>query len=400
MSSSRGKARKAAQRPARVRLAADQYPELNETFYQSNPASYFRTRLQSLLLMMSDSSQVDEALAEGSSYGVLQFRGMVRLEPDARLRYAALESTVLVHHASETLVRLFLAHVSQPPCPWLEVARFRSVDDYKRDLRRMLDQGASGLDRNALAVLFLGGTSPEDSGITLDGVAWQEATEGLVTLLHAVATRLLGQRELYNAAKHGLVGVPVEGGTSSYTPSRGGETVEVGGGPAVTFLHLVPGGIANPLPEDGRWRATTTYVRIDADIMLTHLICAAVDSLWAVAQRHYVGVEGRIATITRDQVHVALFASQIATKHLANDIDYSLPVERRDDQGNFGLEPAKIQVNAVRLGEDVLKAYERLRNYEQQVSTIDLPLRPQDVVQRSTSGRHLLSFSPPGSSVV
>jgi hypothetical protein len=42
------------------------------------------------------------------------------------------ESQALYHHVSEALIRLFLAHSTLPPCPWIEVAALRNFGVFEQ----------------------------------------------------------------------------------------------------------------------------------------------------------------------------------------------------------------------------------------------------------------------------
>lgn len=380
---------------AQVRLAPEQFSELNATLYESDPAAYFRLRLQALVMQLSDSPHVDDALTHGLSYGIFRLGSLRREEPNARLRYAALESTVLLHHAGETLFRLYFSHLGEPDCPWLEIAKFRGPPDFKKQLQRLVAKGKEW-NRSDVTTVFLGGASPADAGVEVTDEGWRAATDGLVNLLKLVAQRLLKQSDLYNAAKHGLVGVPAEGGSTTWTPADGGESLTLGGGPAVTFLHREPAVAAH---DATRWHATTSYVRLDADFMVTLLIASAIDSLWAVARRRYVGQAGAIKLFDRDQVLVAHFASQIASAHMAEGVTYNLPIAKREAD-DWSLQPADIKVNIVPPGEEAVAAYSRLNRQGQSTETVQLPLRAQDARPNATRRSYLLPFSPPGSQAV
>lgn len=78
-------------------------------------------------------------------------------------RYAVAESSVLLHHAAETLFRLYLAHRELPPCPWLEVSRLRNFAAFKKQAEA-LSHKPTAHD----AVLGREGAPP---GIVLNGSA-------------------------------------------------------------------------------------------------------------------------------------------------------------------------------------------------------------------------------------
>jgi hypothetical protein len=134
--------------------------------------------------------------------------------------------------------------------------------------------------------------------------------------------------------------------------------------------------------------------------MTTSLVSRAISSLWAVARRRYVGEPGLILPFDRDHVLVSLFGSQLASRHMAEGMTYPLPVEQRDTGDSWELQPVRFQVNLMHPGDDAAAAYARLNGQPQELDSVELPLRPSDVRQKSTSGVHLLPFSPTGSHVV
>ncbi len=98
---------------ARTRLAPRQFRELNATLYSSNPASYSRLRLQSLLAALAE-PPVDQS-PRLLAYGAITAELPPILDDEAaRLRFAAMDSTVLLHHAGETIFRLYAAHRDEP----------------------------------------------------------------------------------------------------------------------------------------------------------------------------------------------------------------------------------------------------------------------------------------------
>src|SRR5689334_18678383 len=98
---------------------------LNEDFYSADPSDYITTRLRFLLLATAEDSRLAELL-DGIEYEGLaavhptddeQGEGdpeSAQAEKRARLNYLAIESEQLLHHAAETLLRLYLAHRDWP----------------------------------------------------------------------------------------------------------------------------------------------------------------------------------------------------------------------------------------------------------------------------------------------
>ncbi len=114
---------------------------MNQKFYRGSPHRYFNRRLPSLILAAADNERIRQAFEEGVSFGNLTIRGAEDYDETERMNYAVVESVVLLHHASEALVRLFLAHEGKPPCPWLEVARLRHAA-----FKQKVEELASSID--------------------------------------------------------------------------------------------------------------------------------------------------------------------------------------------------------------------------------------------------------------
>ena len=114
--------------PADRTLAREQFPDLNREFYTAEPGDYFRCRLRSLLITISNSPAINEALKQGITYGKIGLRLRPNAEPDDKAveLYGSMESVNLLHHVGECMLRLYLAHVEQQPCPWLELSRLRT----------------------------------------------------------------------------------------------------------------------------------------------------------------------------------------------------------------------------------------------------------------------------------
>jgi hypothetical protein len=130
-------------------ITAARFQQLNERFYTADPADYFRIRLSTLVLVAGRAGDLLGLLKEGVEYGRIQAKADTDAEVDAAdiARYVTIESQVLLHHAAEALIRLFLAHVGNPPCPWFELSAETDFGNFKR---RVQDQLVKPRRRGAL----------------------------------------------------------------------------------------------------------------------------------------------------------------------------------------------------------------------------------------------------------
>jgi hypothetical protein len=112
-------------RPEDQNLHPDQWDDLNREFYRADPAPYFLRRLRYLVLALVDLPAIREAQSGRIEFGELSMPPEEPYDVEATAAYGVIESTNLLHHIAETIMRLYFAHEIHPDCPWLEVARLR-----------------------------------------------------------------------------------------------------------------------------------------------------------------------------------------------------------------------------------------------------------------------------------
>jgi hypothetical protein len=379
-----------ASSPKEAPLATEQYSELNATFYSSGgPHEYIRARLQSIIFTLSDAEEAEVILEKGLSIGALRGGGSARMPQDARIRYAFMESTVLLHHAGEALLRLWLAHRDSPSCPWLKVAGLTSAAKFK-EVAEKHAKGAVQMPRPNISSVFLGGSTPEDAGVEMTEAQWESSIDGIAELLRVVAHTITSDATLYNAAKHGLVGLAGDQGDLSFQGMR------IAGGPGITYLEKTPD---DPKIHQGprSWWVTTSFTNLDTNLLLIELIIRAISSLWAVASRKHLGVPGDLVLVSLDEVYTAIAAGPIGDKRLLADFSEKL-VTYTCESGKREFSQRQHKFNGIQLGPDVLQAYDRMNNSSFGITFVDLPLREEDKRAPSTSDKHFFRFSPAGSS--
>jgi hypothetical protein len=372
-------------------LATEQYSELNGTFYSSGgPHEYIRARLQAIIFTLTDSEEADKILERGLSVGPLRGQSSMRLGEEARARYAQMESTVLLHHAGESLLRLWLAHKDSSPCPWLAVASLTSARDFKIEAEKYADADTSHMTADDIASVFLGGRTPEEAGVTIPQRSWEDTVDGFRELLRVVADQITGQANLYNAAKHGLVGVPANHGDMNF-----GDDLRIAGGLGITYLQKKPN---DPSNHNGprSWWATTAFPSLATNLFLIELIIRAIHSLWNVARRKFAGFPGELVLVSHVEVLAAKAIGPIADQLHLQDLSQKLPTYT-DGSGSQRFAGAEVFANAIRLGPDVVSAYRAACGSPAEIIFVDLPLRETDRRKASTSGNYFFHFSPHGS---
>lgn len=249
---------------------------LNENFYGADPADYFNVRWLALMAFGAKPAQALSLFSEGLTLEHIHFQLTdVTIDPNGVRDYVTVESQVLLHQVSETLLRLFLAHRDRPPCPWLELAGELSFPAFKKRVRaEILEQrDTAAVDDVFLAWAASG--SPEKVNL-------QEGLKALTHFLRVLAERWLEDAHAYNSMKHGLSIVP-SAAELSFMASTGGPAVQLGGGPSIEFLECSPW-----RKDDTReWRGTTIWIDVSETLALIQVAHGMMTSLWDIARARY-----------------------------------------------------------------------------------------------------------------
>lgn len=148
-------------------LVPEQFPELNEAFYATKPWEYFNYRNHLLMLAAGAADRLAKIAEDGVAYKGMTYQENPGGGDDedgdqaevAKENFVIADSEALLHHASETLLRLYLAHEGPKPCPWLELARVRTPGQLKKMLEdRFLKDLATSERRARVASVYFGGT--------------------------------------------------------------------------------------------------------------------------------------------------------------------------------------------------------------------------------------------------
>ncbi|WNG79982.1 hypothetical protein C6A86_017095 [Mycobacterium sp. ITM-2016-00316] len=378
--------------PTGPHLAPELFTELNATFYQDDPSEYLLTKIEALTLMFAPDEALAPAYAADRRIGVTHLGGMAVASKEARDRYVRTECVLVLHHACEMLLRLFFAHAEKQDCPWLGMAASVSFAEFKEKVSAAL---RNGFNRDAVSVVFLGGTDSRDAVIRAEDDEFDDGVHAVQLLLAFSAQTVLAESFLYNAAKHGLTVVQTDEATKTSLHPDGADPLQLHAGPQFAYLHKpqFPNAPKNKgLPE---WHMSLTNTLPDQDIGVALLIQRAVSSLWDVARRRYTGESGQVHVIPTAAVHDIISGPARASGQQVRT--HTLELAKKDAAGNF-------------LGVDVRLSSPRLPGdgeWEPGASAnaptsriVDLPARQRDRQLVSTSNRHLLPISPSWSSRV
>ncbi|ART70910.1 hypothetical protein BTO20_22330 [Mycobacterium dioxanotrophicus] len=299
--------------PKGRRLDPGQYPELNAVFYTADPAEFIKMRIESLSLMACSDDRLAQLYGSDRMIGPVHFGPMPPPTSDARQRYLRMEAVMIANHASEALLRLFFAHVEHPECPWLGMSASTGFAEYKEKVAAKLD---NGFDREQISTVFLGGVSRVDSVIGLTDDEFDDAIDALEMLLIDCANRVLGDAFVYNAVKHGISAVAVDDDEAKVAwQPLDGEPVTLHEGPVHVYLHKK----ASPdaARNEAHWWFTMEDSNPGREMSVTVLITKALDSLWDVARRRYLGESGTINYINKAAVEMAVWGNTMqAMNHL------------------------------------------------------------------------------------
>ena len=250
----------------------------NESFYRSDPADYLLTRLQLVALAGAKRTELGDMLAAG-----IQFERFTVGPADGQPAptdndadfdaFLTIETQQLLHHASETVLRLFLVHSAGAEVPWVELNATRSFGKFKESVEAEFIRRKP--DPKAVAYVCLGGRKAPSG---TDPSEWAGAIEGLTAFLRTFAQTFLDDAPLYNAIKHGL---------------------GVSAGDAVALLdsHQMGGGSSVEFPESDGWTAddtrtwslTTRWIDRSESMMLVAAAVHMIGSIWKIGRFRTLG---------------------------------------------------------------------------------------------------------------
>jgi len=263
-------------------LAPENHDVLNRDFYGAAPDGYFQHRLSLLLLAAGKSDELRALLREGVQYGAFKAGGSAtppNEEDDKRLQhFITAESEVLLHHAAETLLRLYLAHEPLPACPPLEIARMRNFARFKKQVRKRFHGELTPEERRSLvSPVFYGANSPSEITPPPPDDVWRAGLDNIEVFLAYFASVFLDRSNAYNSAKHGLA---IQAGEVKVQLGDG-EFIKADG-PALRCLEEMRN-------EDGsrRWMQATYWVDIDYTMGLISMAFLLTKALWSVGRLRY-----------------------------------------------------------------------------------------------------------------
>ena len=185
---------------------------------------------------------------------------------------------MLLHHTSETLLRLYFAHEDLPACPWLEIARVKGPGEFKDMVnRRFVDPSVEKERRSKVARVFFGSSDRKQLSPHPPIEAWNEGLDNIEAFLGHYARRFL-DADVYNALKHGLAVRPGDA-----LSQLGQDEFIKAEGPALEYLSLQ----ADPIGRK-RWHRSTQWLELDRSIFFISIATRLMESLWSIARARYL----------------------------------------------------------------------------------------------------------------
>lgn len=364
-------------------LDPGQFPELNATFYTARPAEFINMRINVLTLIACSEEQLSPVFGAERSIGNAFVPGSPVPSLDDRERYLQMEAMMIVHHASEALLRLFFAHVDHPECPWIGMAAFPAPNEFKE---RLLVDLKAGFNREQIATVFLGGISPKDAAIDVSEEEFEEFIDGVDRLLWDCALRVLNEAFLYNGVKHGLTAIAINDKSAKMTWRVGGKELVLHQGAIHAFLHR----LRNPRSkkDERQWWFTITDTNPARDLSVARYIASAIGSLWAVATRRYTGRPSSILCFSKDSVEIAIYSPVDSADNALKRMTQEMAKLKSD--GKHG--DVELDLEAY----DIPDEWEPKEETAQKSRRVKLPVRQQDKKIFSTSTMSYLPFVPKG----
>ena len=260
---------------------------LNGAFYQEcGPAEYLLMRLYNLAIVGGAPEDFKAILAQGVEYA--DFTARLRSADDLsdaeveqrnnsfRSHFLRIEVHHLKHLAIETLLRLFLGHLGNPKCPWVEISKVTHPRKFKELVHRRIVEAAEPDLRACVLETILGSSPDPESSDECE----REVADNLASLLRFFAMEWLSEAKSYNATKHGLTAIP--GDAQFGLGPQGEEPTLLGHGDSLTHLTYEKS-------EDGyyTWSYTVRWIEVKKAIASIVVVQQMVGSIWSVARARY-----------------------------------------------------------------------------------------------------------------
>lgn len=284
-----GKKKKPANKPGPdIGLVEKEIYNLNKEFYYDYAKEYFSTKLVLLSSILSKTDKFMNVLHDGADIkvGVLNFKlGENDLAKSELEKYARLELATTYYHCIETFLRLFLAHVSIPVCPWLEISRETDFRKFKKTVADLLedkfkyDDTQFTLEENLLYVFY---GNYQDEFFSKHNITMKEAKDILMKWIKWAAKDFISVYD-YNAFKHGLT---VSTDTRGFTFGRIDDSFKIEEhGDALKFIAK------KQKQERWVWERKYVFTPLDFRAVAIHIYSSLINNLLKIGRVTYLNEE-------------------------------------------------------------------------------------------------------------
>ncbi len=200
------------------------------------------------------------------------------VDEDAHKRFVLLEAELFIHHAAETLMRLYFAHSCNAPAPWIEMAKLRGPGEFTRRLKAFRKERQKESVLTQIRLVFFGYKQFPQEWSEEKAAENEAALVRVADYLDYFSEVLLQRGQTYNAVKHGLA---VEAGESAIAVR---EIEELSAsGPSIAYLDR-----ARDEEKKSFWAVKTRWIPLEFDITLAYVGTQLLNALWTVARIRYV----------------------------------------------------------------------------------------------------------------
>lgn len=299
-------------------------------FYSRDAGQEFLHRIDHLSLLACPDEDLAPAYRNPRAIGCMTL-GIDRvLEKESRERLLRSEALTVFHHAAETLLRFYFAHVDPDQrCPWMAMAKELNFAEFKKRVAALFEEKPEQAI-GAAARVFVGGADPRDAGVALTEAEFTAAAEAYARILRYCSRRFLDEAFAYNAAKHGFANLDLDLTNLNLTPA-GEQPIPMHDGPMITYLSREAVSRPRPgQPEERLWCHNLAPAMPDYDLAGAILAARGISAISNVGRRRYTGQAGTVTVMTPKQVALATFAPiQEAGAHI-NRLTFQLPTTKED----------------------------------------------------------------------
>lgn len=312
-------------------VAPEVFSELNAMFYSRDAGQEFLHRIDHLSLLACPDEDLAPAYRKPRAIGCMTLGIDRPLEKESRERLLRSEALTTFHHAAETLLRFYFAHVEPDQrCPWMAMAKELNFAEFKKRVATLLEEKRTEAISAAAARVFLGGADPRDAGVALSEEEFADAVDAYARILRYCGRRFLNEAYAYNAAKHGFANLALDV-TKLNLGGDGEQAIPLHEGPMITYLSRE----TMQQPKSGQreerlWCHNLAPALPDYDLAGAILAARGISAISNVGRRRYTGQPGSVVVMTPKQVSLATFAPIHEARAHVNRLTFQLPIKKKD----------------------------------------------------------------------